>query len=133
MHTLIINPEFLFQTLSDSTRLRIVRLLAMTKQEVCLCELVDSLFEPQYKLSKHLKILRQNGLISIQKEGRWVYHRLVTEPHYLVTLYQVICLLPDNKGVYQQDITHFEKRLTLRENGRCKIGIQSYQLKTKGT
>ena len=57
-----------------------VRLLAVTKEELCLCEMVDSLLEPQYKLSRHLKILKQSGLLTAQKEGRWVYHRLVTPP-----------------------------------------------------
>ena len=54
-----------------------MRLLAMTGEETCLCELVDSLLEPQYKLSRHLKIIRQAGLLTAEKEGRWVYHRLV--------------------------------------------------------
>ena len=69
MHVVKIPIEDVFQALSDSTRLRIVRLMAVTNEEACLCELVDSLLEPQYKLSRHLKILRQAGLLDSEKEG----------------------------------------------------------------
>ena len=63
MHSINIKPQEIFQALADPTRIRIVHLLAHTGEEACLCELVDSLMEPQYKLSRHLKILRQAGLL----------------------------------------------------------------------
>jgi len=72
-----------------------MRLLAMTGEETCLCELVDSLLEPQYKLSRHLKIIRQAGLLTAEKEGRWVYHRLVQGIQFLEPLYQMLKALPD--------------------------------------
>lgn len=77
MHSINIKPSEIFQALADPTRIRIVRLLAETREEACLCELVDSILEPQYKLSRHVKVLRQAGLLTAEKEGRWVYHRLV--------------------------------------------------------
>ena len=94
MQLITIQPEALFQALADETRLRIIRLLAITDEEACLCELVDSLQEPAYKLCRHLKILRQTGLLSSKKDGRWVYHRLVSKPSYLETLYQTVRALP---------------------------------------
>jgi ArsR family transcriptional regulator len=54
MHLFSIRPEAVFQSMADQTRLRIIRLLALTAEEACLCELVDSLQEPPYKLSRHL-------------------------------------------------------------------------------
>ncbi len=129
MHILTINPESLFQALSDTTRLRIVRLLATTEQEICLCELVDALLEPQYNLSRHLKVLRQTGFLTSQKEGRWVYHRLTAEPHYLQQLYSMVRSLPDTEGVYSRDFENFNKRIALREEGRCRVGILSSELK----
>ncbi len=130
MHVLTIKSEFLFQALSDTTRLRIIRLLVMTDQEICLCELVDTLLEPQYNLSRHLKVLRQAGLLTSQKEGRWVYHRLTTEPDYLQQLYTLVRSLPDPDGVYSTDLKHFKSRMALREDGRCRVGIISDNLKT---
>jgi len=129
MHILTINSEVLFQALSDGTRLRIVRLLATTNQEICLCELVDALLEPQYKLSRHLKALRQAGLLTSQKEGRWVYHRLAEEPDYLQQLYTLVRSLPDSNEIYSTDLKHFNDRMQLREDGRCRVGILSDDLK----
>ena len=131
MHSVTIQPEDFFQALADETRLRIIRLMVVTAEESCLCELVDSLLEPSYKLSRHLKILRQAGLLSSQKEGRWVYHRLVLEPSYLETLYATVRALPDPEDIYNADFERFRQRLCLREGGRCQVGIQSDEFKAE--
>ncbi len=133
MYVIGIRPSDVFQALADATRLRIMRLIAMTKEECCLCELVDSLLEPQYKLSRHLKILRQSGLLSTQKEGRWVYHRLVTSQPYLSRLYTTIRVLPDIDGQFGADLARFQRRMCLREAGRCRVGIQTPELAIGGT
>ncbi len=132
MHLLTITPESLFQALSDTSRLRIIRLLATSGQEICLCELVDALLEPQYKLSRHLKVLRQTGFLSSQKEGRWVYHRLTSEPDYLQSFYELVRGLPDPQGIYRRDLENFNQRMTLRQDGRCRVGILSPDLKAGG-
>ncbi len=131
MQAITIQAETIFQALADKTRLRIIRLMVVTGDESCLCELVDSLLEPSYKLSRHLKILRQAGLLSSQKEGRWVYHRLVTKPAYLEQLYATVQALPDLNDIYSEDLKLFRKRLCLREGGRCQTGIQSEEFKTE--
>jgi len=131
MHSVTIQAESIFQAVADETRLRIIRLMVVTGDESCLCELVDSLLEPAYKLSRHLKILRQAGLLSSQKEGRWVYHRLVTKPAYLQQLYATVRELPDLNKIYNEDLKRFRKRLCLREGGRCQVGIQSEAFKTE--
>lgn len=131
MHTVAVQSETLFQALADATRLRIVRLLAAAHEEACLCELVDSLREPPYKLSRHLKILRQAGLLSVHKDGRWVYHRLVTQPSYLNKLTAAVCALPDPDEVFQADRARFDERMRLREAGRCRVGILSDDLKAQ--
>ena len=73
MDIFINNPMECCRALGDGTRLRLVRLLAVSKEEACLCEFQASLQEPGYKLSRHLKILRDAGLLQAEKEGRWVY------------------------------------------------------------
>ena len=131
MQVLNILPFELFQALADETRLRIIRLMVQSGEESCLCELVDSLLEPSYKLSRHLKILRQAGLLASHREGRWVYHRLIMEPPYMEPLRATIKALPDSEGVYAADFERFRERLCLREYGRCQIGIQSDEFKTE--
>jgi len=128
MHAVTVSAPELFQSLADPTRLRIVRLLAMTNEESCLCEMVDSLQEPQYKLSRHLKILKQCGLLAAQKDGRWVYHRLVKGRPHLTRLYAMMQALPDERGVFAADLVRFRKRMRLREAGRCRLGIQTPEL-----
>jgi len=125
MHVIAIHPSEIFQALADPTRLRIVRLLAATNDECCLCEMVDSLLEPQYKLSRHLKVLKQSGLLTAEKEGRWVYHRLVVGRPYLSRLFAAVDVLPDMKGEFAADLKRFRKRMRLRESGRCRVGIQT--------
>ena len=131
MQAITIQTEAIFQALADETRLRIIRLMVVTGDEACLCELVDSLLEPSYKLSRHLKILRQAGLLSSQKEGRWVYHCLLKKSACLEQLYATVQALPDSKEVYNADLKRFRERLCLRENGRCQIGIQSEAFKAE--
>lgn len=131
MQLIEIPVEEAFRALSDSTRLRIVRLLSTTNEEACLCEFVDSLLEPQYKLSRHLKILRQAGLLDAEKEGRWVYHQLVSGTEHLETLYELIAALPDPGGDYAADHKRFEKRLAHRDAGRCRVGVLTKTLRSE--
>ncbi len=128
MHVVNIRPEVVFQALADATRLRVLRLLAIGREEACLCELVDSLLEPQYKLSRHLKVLKQVGLLAAEKDGRFVYHKLVTQHRHMKTLYEAICALPDSDGTFAADLRRFTQRMRLRQSGRCRIGIQTASL-----
>lgn len=65
----------LFHALSDETRLRIVRMLQ--DGERCVCELTGALDAAQSRLSFHLRTLREAGLVSDRRAGRWVYYSLV--------------------------------------------------------
>lgn len=128
MHVVSVPPELVFQALADATRVRVLRVLAMGREEACLCELVDSLLEPQYKLSRHLKVLRQVGLLAAEKDGRFVYHQLVTSHSHLKRLYEAVRALPDADGAFAADLKRFRERMRLRQAGRCRIGIQTASL-----
>ncbi len=67
----------LFHALSDPTRVEILERLR--GGERCVCELTDVLEASQSRLSFHLKTLRQAGLVTDRKEGRWVYYTLVPD------------------------------------------------------
>ncbi|HKR10357.1 MAG TPA: metalloregulator ArsR/SmtB family transcription factor [Gemmatimonadaceae bacterium] len=64
----------LFHALSDETRLRIIELL--NRGERCVCELTDTLDTAQSRLSFHLRVLRDAGIVRDRKDGRWVYYEL---------------------------------------------------------
>jgi ArsR family transcriptional regulator len=64
----------IFHALSDDTRLRILQRLR--GGERCVCELTDALDAAQSRLSFHLKVLKDAGLITDRREGRWMYYTL---------------------------------------------------------
>ncbi len=64
----------LFHALSDETRLEIVRLLS--HGERCVCELQNVLDAAQSRLSFHLKTLKDAGVVSDRRDGRWIYYAL---------------------------------------------------------
>ncbi|HEX6809709.1 MAG TPA: metalloregulator ArsR/SmtB family transcription factor [Gemmatimonadaceae bacterium] len=64
----------LFHALSDETRLSIVDMLQ--DGERCVCELQDALDAAQSRLSFHLKVLKDAGVVVDRKDGRWVHYSL---------------------------------------------------------
>ena len=67
----------IFHALSDARRLRIIDLLR--GGERCVCDLQADLACAQSLLSFHLKTLRDAGLVSSRKDGRWAYYALSTD------------------------------------------------------
>ena len=66
-----------FHALSDETRLRILERLR--EGERCVCELTVVLGAAQSRLSFHLKTLKDAGLVTDRREGRWSYYALNPE------------------------------------------------------
>ena len=67
----------LLKALADPIRMEVVQALA--GGERCVCDLTGALGLAQSRLSFHLKVMRQAGLISARQEGRWMYYRLEPE------------------------------------------------------
>ncbi|MGZ6971107.1 MAG: ArsR/SmtB family transcription factor [Thermoanaerobaculia bacterium] len=67
----------LFHALSDETRLRIVGMLLGGEQ--CVCNLTDALDTGQSRLSFHLKVLKDAGLVTDRRAGRWIHYSLNSE------------------------------------------------------
>jgi ArsR family transcriptional regulator, arsenate/arsenite/antimonite-responsive transcriptional repressor len=62
------------KALGDEKRLRI--LLRLTEGERCVCDLTDDLGAGQSLLSFHLRALKDAGLVTDRREGRWVHYSL---------------------------------------------------------
>jgi len=73
-----IQPTDLFRALSDATRLRML-LLLHGEGELCVCELVHALDLGQPKVSRHLAMLREMGVVATRRQGQWVFYRLHPE------------------------------------------------------
>lgn len=71
-------PDEFTRALADITRVRILTLLSR-QPELCVCEFTQVLEMPQPKISRHLAILRNKGLLHDRREGQWVHYRLHPE------------------------------------------------------
>ena len=67
-----------FKALSDRTRLAIVNRLAGS-DEVCVCAFVAELGLSQPTVSHHLRLLREAGLVQVERRGQWAHYRIDAE------------------------------------------------------
>lgn len=82
------------QALAEEKRLRIVDLLRDGEQ--CVCDLTAAMGEGQSLLSHHLKVLREAGLVTDRRAGRWSFYRLV--PGALAELESFLGTLREDAG-----------------------------------
>jgi ArsR family transcriptional regulator len=69
--------ERLFHALSDEKRLRVVEVLR--GGECCVCDLAGVVGVGQSLLSFHLKTLKEAGVVTDRRDGRWVHYSLNPE------------------------------------------------------
>lgn len=117
-------PVEVLKALGDETRLRLLNLFLQTHEDLCVCEMVDTLQLPQYHISRHLSTLKTVGLVKPQRHGTWVYYRLVRAPSpFLRDLFGVLRLHLGQ--AYAADLARLRQRLGLRQEGRCVVGFVS--------
>lgn len=68
-------PDAFFKLIGDQTRLRCLALLAC-HGELCVCELVEAIDVAQPKISRHLGLLRDHGVVDARRHGQWIFYRL---------------------------------------------------------
>ena len=109
------NSKTLFNALADETRLRILNLL--NEGELCVCDLMRVLKEPQSKISRHLAYLRRAGLVRGRKEGLWMHYRLTKQTAKLdeVLLKAVSCCRSESNEL-GKDLK------ALNKNKNCLVG-----------
>jgi len=115
----------LFRVLANEDRLRIFYLIIHCKQQLCVCEIVDALGLPQYQVSKHLRLLRQAGLIQGEHQGRWSYYGVSPmERVEWVARFLEQAITPDT---FAKELANLKQRLALRRDGRCVYIQQANQ------
>ena len=67
------DPLKIYKALADETRLRLLRLLQRGPLNVN--ELIGILRMGQSRISRHLKILTEAGLVTFRREGTWIYYQ----------------------------------------------------------
>lgn len=60
--------------MADEARLKIIMMLS--RQDMCVCDIMNSLGMSQPAVSHHLRILKKGGLIRDEKDGRWIFYSL---------------------------------------------------------
>ena len=112
----------ILKALANPSRLRIMHMLMSAGHELCICEIMDSLKLPQYHISKHIRELKIAGLVEEREDGRFVFygvtkHKDGFHQSLLKTLAEI------NDKTLADDQKMMKKRLALRKNGKCVIGL----------
>jgi ArsR family transcriptional regulator len=78
----------IFKALADDTRLRVLKLLS--RGELCVCEIAAALDLEQPRLSFHLRILKEAGIVADRRQERWILYRLNDADMFLRFLFLAI-------------------------------------------
>ncbi len=73
-----IDSATFFSALANEVRLRVLTLL-QSQGELCVCELIHALDLSQPMISRHLALLRADGLVEARRAGQWMYYRIHPE------------------------------------------------------
>ena len=79
-----------FKALADETRFKILQEIAQN-EEICVCKLIEKFEIAQSKLSYHLKLLLEAGLINVKPRGKWNFYRIDIENFIKLTTSKIIC------------------------------------------
>jgi ArsR family transcriptional regulator, arsenate/arsenite/antimonite-responsive transcriptional repressor len=107
----------IFSALSDQTRLRLYMILA--EGESCVCELTCALDMEQSRISHSLKVLKEAGLISSRRIGKWMFYSLSSDQDHKWLSWGI----KENIEILKED----KKRLiqckdeNIRERFQCQI------------
>lgn len=111
-------PDNLFRALSDTTRLRTIVLLR-SEGELCVCELTHALDLIQPKISRHLAILREEGIVNDRRARQWVYYRLNPDlPDWAQTVVEVTAAGIQQTAPFTDDLTVL-REMPNRPGARC--------------
>jgi ArsR family transcriptional regulator, arsenate/arsenite/antimonite-responsive transcriptional repressor len=106
----------IYKALSEEMRLRILMLL--TQGELCVCDIMAVLGEPQSKVSRHLAYLKHSGLIEGRRVGTWM-HYFLKEPLGPLSSAHVELMKKELSGLDWAK-TDAEKLLEVQEQKLCE-------------
>ena len=114
----MLQPESLFDILSDPTRLRALMLM-QSAGEVCVCELTFALNESQPKISRHLALMREAEIVESRREGTWMHYRLSRRlPAWSAKILKHMHLQISGQELYKNDMKQL-KKMTDRPRDRA--------------
>lgn len=90
------NEQAFFDALCDPARRHILALLLETSER-CVCELHGALDASQPKVSRHLAVLREAGLVLARRDGKWMHYRI--HPELPAWAYRILLHMKDGMPV----------------------------------
>jgi len=112
-------PDHLFRLLADPTRLRCL-LLLRRQGRLCVCELTAALAIVQPKISRHLALLREAGLVEHERRGQWVHYRITPEqPAWVGAVLDAALASGEGQAWYEEDLARLSEmpNSTAKEDG----------------
>jgi len=109
----------IFKALGDENRLRIVKMLQ--QRPLCVCEVTDTLGIAQSCVSRHLRLLKDAGLIEDVRDGQWIIYRLCKKPDnvYVTKILRNLAQWVDDDSGVVGDRQHIRK--IRREQLSCRV------------
>ncbi|HOW27117.1 MAG TPA: metalloregulator ArsR/SmtB family transcription factor [Elusimicrobiota bacterium] len=112
----------IYSALSDPLRIRILRLLL--ERELCVCEIIRVVKQPQYKVSRHLGVLKRAGLLHDWKDGTWAHYEINPDlPPLWRKALDAMRLTWDEDRLIQEDLNQLRRSSATRLPGvpiHCK-------------
>lgn len=126
------NITEVLKALSDETRLRMISLLR--EGELCVCHITDILEITQTRASRHLKRLRDAGLVNDRQQAQWVHYSLTAGDDHLIDEIVRTARITDP---FRSDLIRLEERRSgyVTMDGMCPYGDigDDVRSKDKGT
>ncbi|WAC07238.1 MAG: metalloregulator ArsR/SmtB family transcription factor [Thermodesulfobacteriota bacterium] len=109
----------IFKAFSDDTRLRVIKLLQ--ERELCVCELMQVLDMSQPRISRHMSVLKNAGLVDDRREGKWVHYSLKKENQdkKIKILLNAMVVMANDDVVVKADQKKLKKAVRLGEIKTC--------------
>jgi len=118
----------ILKTVSDEKRLRLIALLLKEKGEFYVCEIADALEEPQYNVSKYLKELKRENLVTERRVGKGILYSVVKpEEDFLKLIFQAILSISEDYIKRSEKLIRV--RVSLREGNKCISRLQNREWK----
>jgi len=111
---------------ADPSRLRLLALCA--ESDLSVSELVSIMGQSQPRVSRHLKVLTEAGLLERAREGNWVFYRLIRDGFGADFAAGLSALLPENDGVLAGDLQRLAE--VRRERERAALDYFSRNAET---
>lgn len=108
----------LFDLLSDRTRRRLLTLL-VEESQICVCRLAEAIDESQPKVSRHLALLREAGVLARQRQANMILYRV--HPEMVTWAFRVIAMMAE--GAKTEAPYAIDRERLARAKLRGKPGI----------